>query len=244
MNYFYNKELSDIHDQYFGSLAFNAAQEVLKILENSGSAQKITDLGCGSGILAKILTDKGYDVLGVDISAPMLEIARANAPKATFRQSSLFNFEFTEADFICAIGEPINYLADKQSSPEAIGRLFNKIYDCLSPNGYFLFDVLTTEAPNTPTTKMVENDNMTMFVEITTDTGSSILERKMTFFTKENGHYKKNKESHKQRLYNREDIMGLLAKTGFAVKEITDYNGLKFRKGHFAYFCKKNAPIR
>jgi len=42
----------------------------------------VVDLGCGTGTLSVLLAEQGYDVRGVDISAPMVEAARAKAAAA------------------------------------------------------------------------------------------------------------------------------------------------------------------
>jgi len=45
---------------------------------------RVADLGCGTGSLALLLTEEGYDVTGVDVSPEMIRQARAKAPQATF----------------------------------------------------------------------------------------------------------------------------------------------------------------
>ena len=48
------------------------------------------DLGCGTGLpTARQLTDAGLRVTGVDLSAGMLALARANVPDAEFVQADL-----------------------------------------------------------------------------------------------------------------------------------------------------------
>jgi SAM-dependent methyltransferase len=49
---------------------------------------RVADLGCGTGTLALLLTEEGYDVTGVDVSPEMVRRARAKAP----------GVEFVEAD--------------------------------------------------------------------------------------------------------------------------------------------------
>ena len=45
------------------------------ITENSNDSQTILDMGCGTGIHADLLTNKGYKVHGIDLSEDMLKIA-------------------------------------------------------------------------------------------------------------------------------------------------------------------------
>jgi SAM-dependent methyltransferase len=58
---------------------FALALEVLRAHQPRGS---VLDLGCGSGWTSLLLAHAGWDVLGVDISEPMIAIARARAARA------------------------------------------------------------------------------------------------------------------------------------------------------------------
>lgn len=45
---------------------------------------RVLELGCGTGLMTRLLLDRGAHVTGVDRSAPMLARARKRAPEATF----------------------------------------------------------------------------------------------------------------------------------------------------------------
>jgi len=49
------------------------------------SAGRAVDLGCGTGLHAALLAPHFADILGVDVSAPMLEFARTRRPHASVR---------------------------------------------------------------------------------------------------------------------------------------------------------------
>jgi 2-polyprenyl-3-methyl-5-hydroxy-6-metoxy-1,4-benzoquinol methylase len=64
----YGSDLAFIHDDGFGQFAAGGAQELLEELSRIGiSAGTVLDIGCGSGITARLLTDAGYSVVGVDL---------------------------------------------------------------------------------------------------------------------------------------------------------------------------------
>jgi SAM-dependent methyltransferase len=50
-----------------------------------GSANRAVDLGCGTGLHATLLAPHFAEILGVDVSAPMLEFARTHRPHANVR---------------------------------------------------------------------------------------------------------------------------------------------------------------
>ncbi len=57
----------------------------------------VLDLGSGTGIpYAKLLIDKGFNVIGIDVSAEMIKIARKNVPNAKFEEMSMTNLNYKE----------------------------------------------------------------------------------------------------------------------------------------------------
>lgn len=49
----------------------------------------VLDAGCGSGVYAEILVERGAEVTGVDLSTAMVEEARERVPEATFHEADL-----------------------------------------------------------------------------------------------------------------------------------------------------------
>ena len=83
-------------DEYARSFSFvhEYGMGVLDLVdEGSGVA---VDLGCGTGALSGELAKKGYDVIGVDASAEMLEKARKEFPGIKFIRSDALTFSLEE----------------------------------------------------------------------------------------------------------------------------------------------------
>ena len=57
---------------------------------------RVLELGCGTGLMTRLLIDRGAAVTAVDRSAPMLERARRRAPEATFVSSDVTAFSTAE----------------------------------------------------------------------------------------------------------------------------------------------------
>ncbi|MFX1417733.1 MAG: class I SAM-dependent methyltransferase [Promethearchaeota archaeon] len=55
----------------------------------------VLDLGSGTGLpYAKMLIEKGFKVLGIDISAEMVKIAKKNVPNAQFKEISMTDLNY------------------------------------------------------------------------------------------------------------------------------------------------------
>ncbi len=92
-------EWSENYDQYVeeaekkGHFPFAGHSVVLetikKTIKTYSKGGSILDLGSGTGMLDRDLAASGYEVTGVDFSPKMVEIAKANAPAATFYEFDL-----------------------------------------------------------------------------------------------------------------------------------------------------------
>ena len=77
------------------------------------------EIGCGSGLLTKHLTDAGHRVIATDASPAMLEIARTYAPDAIeHRVLALPDDPLPEVDAIVSTGHALSYI-DTQARLEA-----------------------------------------------------------------------------------------------------------------------------
>jgi len=107
---------------------------------------KVLDLCCGTGQLAKVLTENGYKVTGIDGSKEMLRFARKNAPDAvfinedarTFKLPPVFNAVFSTFDSLNHILKAAELL-----------RTFKNVNKCLVGGGIFVFDLNTERNFNT-----------------------------------------------------------------------------------------------
>jgi len=94
----------------------------------------VLDLGCGAGVPCTALLAKRYDVLGVDLSAAQLDLARENVPGARFEQGDMTAVSFPDGGFdaVTAFYSVLHVPRDEQ------GALFTRIARWLRPGGWFL----------------------------------------------------------------------------------------------------------
>ena len=96
---------------------------------------KVLDLGCGAGVPAtKLLADRNFDVLGVDISAVQIERARQLVPRANFERADMVTWEHEPASFDAVV---LLYALIHLPLEDQQG-LLAKIRLWLRPGGYLL----------------------------------------------------------------------------------------------------------
>ncbi|MEW2633952.1 methyltransferase domain-containing protein [Streptomyces sp. NPDC048389] len=60
------------------------------LIRSLPSGSRVLDLGCGTGVpTARQLVDAGHEVVGVDLSSGMVDLAREKVPEATFHHLDL-----------------------------------------------------------------------------------------------------------------------------------------------------------
>lgn len=102
----------------------------LKILPNS----KVLDLCCGTGDLAGIIKqiEPTCDVIGIDFSRQMIEIARKKHPNITFWEADATNLSFEKSSFdYIVMGFGLRNIPQKN-------KVLEDVYKFLKTNGKFL----------------------------------------------------------------------------------------------------------
>ncbi len=236
----YRADLAYIHDTGHGDFARNAVPGLIDILRRSGmSSGLVVDLGCGSGIWAGELVKAGYDVLGIDLSNDILDIARERVPEAEFRRGSLFDVPLPECVAVTSIGECMNYLFDEQSGKEGLMKVFARIYEALQPGGMFIFDVIGPgRERGMPQKRWRQGEDWATLVDVE-EYSDHTLTRKITSFRRVGDMYRKDEEVHKLRLYNSADIAEWLRSTGFTVRVMRGYGAMRFTQAHAAFAARK-----
>ncbi len=115
----------------------NAGQDLQVAQDYLGPDMEILEFGCGSGATAIAFAPFVKHILAIDISGPMLQIARDEAKTAgidtvTFEQAAIEEYGASDARFDAVIGlRVLLYLAD----PDAV---IAKVRRLLRPGGIFI----------------------------------------------------------------------------------------------------------
>lgn len=101
----------------------------------------LLELGCGTGSMTVRMREKGYDMIGIDLSEDMLEVAREKCPTdVLFLQQDMREMELygTVAAMYC-VCDGMNYLLE----PQDLQEVFVKANNYLDSGGIFVFDMKT-----------------------------------------------------------------------------------------------------
>jgi SAM-dependent methyltransferase len=136
---YYRDDLALVHHRGFGFHADGCGPDLVELLapvrERDGL---VLEIGCGSGLLTRVLVDAGYRVLATDASPAMLDLARETAPAVEgFARLTLPDDPVPEADAIVGIGHPLCYLADAV----AVQRALIALARALRPGGILATDL-------------------------------------------------------------------------------------------------------
>ena len=111
---------------------YNEVPATLSFLRNIRQ-KKVLDLGCGSGIYAKILKRRGAIVYGIDISPKMIELAKKNVKGVDFRVGTVYKLPYNSETFDIVLASlVVHYFAN-------LNKAFKEIRRVLKKNGVFIF---------------------------------------------------------------------------------------------------------
>jgi ubiquinone/menaquinone biosynthesis C-methylase UbiE len=104
MKEYYERRAAEYDDAYLGTgtysgrdrLSFEEELAEVTVLIEGLPPARVLDVGCGTGFMTRHL--KG-EVVGLDQSAAMLEIARGRVPEATFVRGDALNLPFPDSAF-------------------------------------------------------------------------------------------------------------------------------------------------
>ncbi len=109
----------------------------LALADELGAAA-VTDLGCGTGVLACDLAAQGHEVTGVDPAAAMLDIARARpgAQRVTWVEGTAVDLATASCDLVVLTGHVAQVFLDDEEWRDVL----RHVHRALLPGGYLAFE--------------------------------------------------------------------------------------------------------
>ena len=244
-------DFSYVYDMFMDNVPYEEwAERIVSTLKAHGIEDGLVlDLGCGTGTLTEMLSDQGYDMIGIDASEDMLaearekQYARMDEEFATEAEATLSDSEEAgendaepEILYLCqditdfelygtvravvSTCDTFNYLTE----PEQLLKSLKLVNNYIEPDGVLIFDINAPEKYEEVLADNVfaENREDASFIwENSYDKESKINEYALTLFIKDDDteQYDKTEEYHYQRAYSRDEIKDLLDEAGFEIIE-------------------------
>lgn len=231
--YFYDELMDDVNYKLWS----DHIEEIFKY--NNVSPNNILELACGTGNITIEMAKRGYDIVGLDISDEMLEVAYMKTVERG-RDIRYISQDMTELDYsrktdcVLCMCDGFNYITDKNS----LKIVFEKVYELLDKNGIIVFDISSSyKIKNILGNNFMvdKRDEINSMWINTYDDETKLVEMDLTFFIKldevldeedyekissmslgEESLYKKYEETHIQRAYDEDEIIDLLKEVGFS----------------------------
>ena len=187
----------------------------------------VLDLGCGTGNMTELLAKEGYDMIGVDNSEDMLEIASEKRAESglniLYLLQDMREFElYGTVRAVISACDSVNYITDDEDLTE----VFRLVNNYLDPEGIFLFDMNTVHKYRDllGDTTIAENRDEGSFIwdnSYDEEEGLNYYELAV-FLPREDGLYEKSEEVHCQKAYPQEEIETLIKEAGMELLAVYD----------------------
>lgn len=217
--------VAGIIDKYGVSKPANSDQgkEIAEDSEDALEQERnlVVELGCGTGSFTQVLKRKGYDIMGIDLSPEMLDLARKKSYEAGLDIMYLEQ-DMRELDLYCTAGtivsvcDSVNYVLEDEELIET----FKLVNNFLFPKGVFIFDFNTLHKYRDVIgdATIAENREDCSFIwENYYHEEEHVNEYDLTIFvklSKDEEIFRKFTETHYQRGYTLEEMKGFVAAAG------------------------------
>lgn len=211
--------LSKYYDVFTEDVEYNRWADFFeKIFEKEQvSPHLILDLACGTGSLIQTMTNRGYEMIGVDASEEMLMMAREKeydgvAPMFLHQSMEELDLYGTIDACVCCL-DSFNYVTD----PEKLRQIFDRVEMFLEPYGLFIFDINTPYKFHRIDGQCYTREDEDIFCVWQAEVEEDLCTYYFDLFEadSEEDVWYRQQEEHQERIYQPEMIRQLLEDVGF-----------------------------
>ncbi len=213
-------EFAGVYDMFMDNIPYREWGEYLIDLlkEYEINDGLLLDLGCGTGTMTEILSEAGYDMIGVDNADEMLNIAISKREQSghdiLYLNQDMREFElYGTVRGIVSICDSINYITEEDD----LLQVFKLVNNYLDIGGLFIFDLNTEyKYRQIGDSTIAENREEGSFIwENNYYEEDMINEYDLTLFIRgEDGRYDRYMENHLQRAYPLDRVKELIEEAG------------------------------
>lgn len=221
---------ASVYDTFMDNIPYEEwsvyVKELLK--EYGVNEGLVLELGCGTGTMTELLSASGYDMIGIDNSEEMLEIALekklSSGHDILYLSQDMREFElYGTVKAVVSVCDSINYIMEE----EELMTVFKLVNNYLDPEGIFIFDFNTIYKYREvlgDRTIAEQREECSFIWDNYYYEEEEVNEYELSLFIREgeSEYYRKYEETHYQRAYCLETIKGIIEQSG--LEYITAYD--------------------
>ena len=227
-----------VYDTFMDNIPYEEWAEYLISLLKEYEVEDglILDMGCGTGSMTELLAEAGYDMIGIDNSEEMLEIAMEKRSESgydiLYLLQDMREFElYGTVKAIVSICDSVNYITEEEDLEE----VFRLVNNYLDPKGVFIFDFNTVYKYQEilgDQTIAEDREDCSFIWDNYYYEDERINEYELSLFIREEDSdlYRKYQETHLQKAYDLETIQRLICESG--LEYITAYDAFTKNAPH------------
>ncbi len=201
------KEFAKYYDKFYQNKDYEKEVKFLMNFINPGD--KIIDIGCGTGIHASLITEKGYAVDALDLNKEMLDIAKKRLKSSLYLQNILNINIDKKYDVIISMFAVINHLKNTSELEKCLYNMKTILQDF----GTIIIDL---HNPQSSGSKVDKFDNILRTMKWDYDKQTKIEKSKIIFEIEK----EKYEDSHTFRIFTMDEVKECCKKVGLKVIKI------------------------
>lgn len=213
---------------------------------HKSSPSLILDLGCGTGSFSMEMSNRGYEMIGIDLSPEMLSCAKAKSLEQDtdilFLNQDMTEFElYGTVDAVVCLMDSLNYITYKND----VKKVFKLVNNYLNPGGLFIFDINSLYKLE----KILDNNvfysagnDIAYIWQNCYEKTKRICRFDLTFFVKHEDVYKRFDEVHYERAFTLDEMREMISQAGLELSAVYEEFNFKFpgkRSERIFFICRK-----
>src|SRR5882672_7258076 len=111
------------------AIAERCTRDLVERARPIGASDRILDLGCGTGIVARVLRERlggAASIVGLDMNPAMIEKARSIAPELDWREGNVMALPFADGSFdVVLCQDMLSFVPDRLAALREVRRVLS-----------------------------------------------------------------------------------------------------------------------